>query len=349
MQYLKFISLFSLLFLLSACGNDEPGDSVWAIPVEEVEDGGPGKDGIPSVDDPKFDEVNNINYMNDDDLIIGIKVGSEVRGYTHPVLDWHEIINDKIGNTAFALTYCPLTGTGIGWDRLIDGNETTFGVSGLLYNANLIPYDRATDSNYSQFRLDCVNGDRIGEKVGLYQVFETDWKTWKAFFPDSRVVTTETGANRNYGNYPYGSYRTSESLIFSVDVLDNRLPLKERVLGVIVGTNTTAYRFNTFGEIGIKTVEDQVGGTEVVVAGSQEHNFIVAFQRTTADGTLLDFTALQDQGEVVMEDNEGNQWNIFGEAVSGPRAGERLESVNSFIGYWFGWGAFYPGIEIFTE
>ena len=145
-------------------------DTDWSIPIAEVLDGGPGKDGIPALENPVFISAENTTVLQDADLVLGFKNGDDVRAYPRIILDWHEIINDNIGDVSLAVTYCPLTGTGIGWDRNIDGNETTFGVSGLLYNTNLIPYDRATGSNWSQILNASVNGSLAGKSADLIHV-----------------------------------------------------------------------------------------------------------------------------------------------------------------------------------
>ena len=200
--------VFIVLFLISGCSNEDSSSlggassdpSAWLIPVNEVFDGGPGRDGIPSVDKPVFitaDDPAN-SYLLDNDLVVGIKIGNVVRAYPHPILDWHEIINDKIGANALALTYCPLTGSAVAWNRIINGTETTFGVSGLLYNTNLIPYDRLTQSNWSQMKLQCVNGELIGQTPQLFNIVETTWKTWKELYPNTLVVSTNTGFSRPY-------------------------------------------------------------------------------------------------------------------------------------------------------
>ena len=218
----------------------------WLIPSNEVFNGGPGKDGIPALQNPEFEKRNDIAYLNDEDLILGLVVGSEARAYPHKILDWHEIINDEIQGRDIVISYCPLTGTGIGWDQSFHGKSSTFGVSGLLYNSNLLPYDRETDSYWSQIRLDCVKGSRKGEKIETIQLIETTWKTWSSMFPETRVVTTNTGYSRNYSRYPYGNYKTSEDLIFPISKDDNRLHPKEVVHGVIINDKATVYRYEHF-------------------------------------------------------------------------------------------------------
>lgn len=350
-KLLFFLVIFTLC--ISACSDgqedDTPINSDWLIPASQIFDGGPGLDGIPSVDEPKFTSTNEINYMNDDDLIIAFKSGDVIKGYTHNILDWHEIINDNIGDKSIALTYCPLTGTSIAWNRMINGKITTFGVSGLLYNSNIIPYDRETKSNWSQMRLECVNGELSGTKPEVFQVTEMSWATWKEMFPDGSVVTTATGFSRSYGSYPYFNaqgedYRVDTWLLFPVDPADTRLDSKERVLGVIIAGKAKAYRFGSFTDESITIKEDAFEGKNLIIIGSEPKNFIAAFENN------LNLTGLEpsiSNNESIMKDGEGNEWNIFGEAISGPRAGQKLNNVHSFMGYWLGWGAFYPDLEIF--
>ena len=168
-------------------------------------------------------------------MVLIIKVGDVVKAYPHPILDWHEIVNDDIQGKKLAITYCPLTGTGIAWNRMLEGSETTFGVSGLLYNTNLMPYDRLTNSTWSQQRLDCVNGQLRGQTAETYTLVETTFETMKKFYPKGLVLNTETGFNRSYGRYPYGDYKINdERLVFPISKEDRRLDLKERTLGVLL-------------------------------------------------------------------------------------------------------------------
>jgi len=350
--------VFIALFLISSCSNDDSSSlggassdpSAWLIPVNEVFDGGPGRDGIPSVDKPSLiaaDDPAN-SYLSDVDLVVGIKMGNVVRAYPHPILDWHEIINDKIASNAFAVTYCPLTGSAVAWNRLINGTETTFGVSGLLYNTNLIPYDRLTQSNWSQMKLQCVNGELIGTTPQLFNIVETNWKTWKELYPNTLVVSTNTGFSRPYDSYPYGDYKTNQSrLLFPVSNEDSRLPGKERVLSLIVDGNTLAYRISDFSD-SISIFVHDFNGLPVVAAGSSSKNLAVVFSRKLTDDSVLIFKAVQNVLPIILEDNEGNKWDIFGVAVSGPRAGQQLTATTSFIAYWFALAAFYPGLDIFS-
>lgn len=360
MRQMLIFGFLSSFILLTGCedgpysnGNTySPGSDsleVWAIPRDEVFDGGPGKDGIPALTEPEFISADAADYLRDDELVIGFADGDEARAYPHHILDWHEIINDRVGELNIALTYCPLTGTGIGWNREIDGKVTTFGVSGLLYNSNLIPYDRETNSNWSQIRLDCVNGKLRGREAETFPLIETTWHTWKEMYPSTTVVSQNTGHNRDYKRYPYGNYRTSHSyLIFPVANEDNRLPNKERVLGIVQSDGARVYAFSNFADT-VAVINEELNGKNIVIVGNREDNFMVSFINDPGDGSALSFRAVQDQYPVVMTDAEGNLWDVNGRAVAGPRKNARLGSPPSFIGYWFSFAAFYPELSIYGD
>ncbi|MEE9432567.1 MAG: DUF3179 domain-containing protein [Melioribacteraceae bacterium] len=312
----------------------------WLIPSNKVFDGGPGKDGIPALQDPNFIDVDAIDYVADNDLVIAVKVGNEIRVYPHSILDWHEIINDGIGSTKYALTYCPLTGSGIGWNRVIDGNETTFGVSGLLYNTNLIPYDRATGSNWSQMQLQSVNGKLISKFISLVPLIESKWSTIKTSFPNAKVVSTNTGYSRNYGRYPYGDYRTNHtSLIFPVEHSDDRLKGKERVLGVFDGENTKAYRVESFETNGQVLIE-KFASTNFLIYGNSGKNFITAF--TIPNNST--FEIITSDLPWIFKDSNGNKYDLFGTSED---KSIQLTPAKSFIAYWFSWAAFYQNTKLY--
>lgn len=346
-NYLSILCFLFLSVLFYSCtiGDNEIVDngrisqdtSEWLIPAGEVLDGGPGKDGIPSVDNPVFDAIADINFLDDSDLVVGVVRNGIAKAYPHPILDWHEIVNDEIDGVPIALTYCPLTGTATAWDRTIDGDVTTFGVSGKLYNTNLIPYDRKTDSYWSQMRLDCVNGHLLEQVIDTYPVIETTWKSWREAYPESMVMNTETGFSRNYQSFPYGDYRTNnDNIIFPVSNRDTRLPAKERVMAVLADTGNSLMSIESFTTPG----ESQLD--ELLFVGSKEDNFLVVFENpANAQWTYID-NALP----VIAEDTEGNRLTLSGTISSGPRQGEQLSSPKAYMGYFFAFGAFFPDIEI---
>jgi len=317
----------------------------WSIPVAEVLDGGPGRDGIPALENPQMVSVENSSILLDTDLVLGYKNGDDIRAYQHIVLDWHEIINDNIDDVSLAVTYCPLTGTGIGWNRIIDGNETTFGVSGLLYQTNLIPFDRATKSNWSQILNESVNGSLEGKKAELIQLVETDWKTWKTMYPTTKLIdVNNTGFSRTYGVYPYADYKTNETSFFFPTPKDSRLSLKQRVHAIIDAERAKAFRFSDFETTNV--VKDVFQGKNYLIVGNQ--NFMTSFELNASQNGLEYDYIFDGSSGAIIEDSEGTQWNVFGEAISGPKQGQKLRASQSFMGYWFSIPAFYT-TEIYAN
>lgn len=319
---------------------DSTINSEWSIPISEVLDGGPGRDGIPALVNPQFITASEVNILEDEDLVVLFKNGDDVRAYPHIILDWHEIINDNIGDISVAITFCPLTGTGIGWGRTINGTETTFGVSGLLYNTNLIPFDRQTNSNWAQILNESVNGELIGSRVELYQLLETNWATAKKMYPDIKVVSADTGFSRTYGTSPYGDYNTNNERFFFPVAKDNRLPLKEKVMTILEDEDAKVYRFTDFSNENI--IKDNFMGKEYMVVGNKDFMFsyLINGDLNTLEFTYV-FGANAAEQSILLEDNEGNKWDVFGEAISGPRQGQKISASNAMMAQWFSIPAFY--------
>lgn len=224
----------------------------WGVPEDFVAQGA-GFDGIPAIDDPEFIAYNIINtdpndpfYLDNDDLVIGVSINGKSKAYPHAILDWHEVVNDEVGGVPITVIYCPLTGTAKVWKKDNDGPDFTFGVSGFLYNSNILPFDRGTESFWSQLEATSVFGPRKGEKLEMVPFVETSWETWQSFVLDPVVMTENTGFDRDYTKFPYGDYQTSELIAYPVLYNDNRLHEKERVLGVIINGRVKVYRLSDF-------------------------------------------------------------------------------------------------------
>lgn len=329
-------------------GENPSNQKNWLIPKTKVLDGGPGKDGIPAVDQPKFKNVNDAihNYLRDENRVLAYRSGSTIKAYPHPILDWHEIVNDQIGTDQIALTYCPLTGTGIGWGRILNGASTTFGVSGLLFESNLMPYDRLTNSTWSQMFNQCVNGSLATEKPEFFNFVELNFGALKKWFPNAEVLTTETGFNRDYANYPYGNYLVTESTIFPVTTSDSRLHSKEIVRVVIEENQVKAYQYPSKGR---KLIFDTVDQKSIVVVGDRENDFLQSYYPFIPDtDTELELELEQrSESNIVFRDQFDNAWDIFGVAVSGPNKGAQLKIPYSYMAYWFSLHSFYPQVELY--
>jgi hypothetical protein len=342
-----FIAPLLAALLIAGCGgggggggNGNPAggntNSTWLVPTNEIVDGGPGVDGIPALEDPQFESAATITSVEDDDLLIAVRSDGQVKAYPHDIMNWHEIVNDGPADAPFTMSYCPLTASAVAWQGNSADADKSFGVSGLLYNSNLLLYDRATDSKWSQLLQRSINGPRIGQRPETYQLIEAPFSTLKMMYPDALVMTRDTGHVRNYNQYPYGDYLQSSRLLFPVAPQDNRLHLKERLIGIHDDSNSKVYQLSEFGDTTL-AINDQFANQSIVVVGNSALGFAVIFDRELADGTILSFDPIQNDLPNILLDTEGNVWDVFGTAVSGIRTGEQLQPTRSYVSMWLGW------------
>jgi hypothetical protein len=310
------------------------------VPLEEIRDGGPPPDGIPSIDKPKFIEASQAQSMNDDDLVIGLKLNGQTKAYPLFILVWHEIVNDKLGDTPVAVTYCPLCFTTQVFERTLNGTEVQFGTSGKLYNSNLVMYDRLTGSYWSQALGQSIKGSLAGSELQRIPFDLAKWSDWKSSYPDSLVLTTDTGYQRAYGSDPYGNYYTSTEIIFPVAHKDDRIHPKEIIAGYHNLNSYKAYKFHDVESA--KVINDKINGKEILLV-SLYPNMIRAFDRE-ADGNSIEFVFSDGK---IMDKQTKSEWNFDGQAVTGPLKGKHLERIALNPGFWFEWVAFHPDTEIY--
>jgi hypothetical protein len=288
------------------------------------------------------------SFLSDEALVLGVVEGGEPRAYPHNVLWWHEIVNDVVGGVPIVLSYCPLTGSGMVYDPRVGNQELNFGVSGLLFDNNLVLFDRATDSLWSQMRVQGVCGNLAGTVPALRPVVQTTWGAWKAMHPDTSLVSFATGFSRNYNQYPYGAYDQvgNEQLLFPQSSIDTRRPMKELALGLVEGGVARGYAYGTLGQR--VAVNDVVGGRPVGVVFDAAAELALAFDRRSG-GEVLTFEIADPAGfPFRLRDLEiGSRWTLGGVAVDGPLAGSTLEQIATYSAMWFAWAAFNPGTELY--
>jgi hypothetical protein len=239
-----------------------PDGRKYLIHPNDILSGGPAKDGIPSIDNPKYISVEEANeWIEDAELGMGITYKGEKRFYPFQILVWHEIVNDTIAGDPILITYCPLCGSGIAFNRKINGEAVEFGTSGKLYNSNLVMYDRKTETYWQQIEGKAIVGELVGNKLVLVPIDTITYGAWKRKNPETKVLSRETGKSRQYGRDPYGNYYTNESLYFPVGNEDNRLHAKAVVFGVEVNGEYAAYPESELKKGG--TIEDTLGGIPI--------------------------------------------------------------------------------------
>lgn len=204
------------------------------------------RDGIPPIEHPLFVKTSESGSagMNDTELVTVVKIKNGIKVYPHKILNWHEVVNDLVDQIPAVISLCPLTGTSDAWATSIIAEKTTMGVSGLLYNNNLLLYDRATNSYWSQILRKAVSGELMGQEVETFQSLEMTWAAAKLLTENILLLTETTGYSRDYSVYPYGSYLFSEHLLYPITYVDDRVFNKERVLHLQVNGKSKIYRFS---------------------------------------------------------------------------------------------------------
>jgi hypothetical protein len=251
-----------------------------SIPLEEILSGGVAKDDIPSIDKPKFVSAGQASFLNDDDVGLGLLIGDEARFYPYQILVHHEIVNDRFLDRAVAVTYCPLCATGVVFDAMLDAEPMEFGVSGKLWQSNLLMYNRSVDekdeSLWSQVLGEAVLGAHTGKKLAIISSDTVLFSNWKEAHPDTKVLSRDTGFSRSYGRDPYGNYYTSERIIFPTATRDPRLHPKTYVLGIEIDNHYKAYEadklalgetIDEFAGQSIRITKDDIGVVRMSVSG----------------------------------------------------------------------------------
>ena len=270
------------------------------IPAEEIRSGGPPKDGIPALTDPSLVSAAGAGYLSDQDLVVGVNLDGETRAYPLRILVWHENANDTVGQTPIAVTYCPLCQSTMVFDRRVGGQTREFGISGLLYNSNVLLYDRQEDpkqeSLWSQGELRAVSGPaaKAGLRLTLLPSDLTTWGDWKARHLDTQVLSLETGHRRSYGQDPYAGYFASDELMFPVAVkieTPDRYRNKELMAVVYTDHGNKAYAVDEvakaagpdgllpdrIGELEVKVYYVKEGPSIRITAGPEELPVPVAY------------------------------------------------------------------------
>jgi len=236
----------------------------YIVDPAKIRGGGPPKDGIPSIDNPKFVTVTDADeWIEDNELVMALIYKGEKRVYPFQIMVWHEIVNDNVAGDPILITYCPLCGSGIAYERTINGEEVEFGTSGKLYNSNLIMYDRKTDTYWSQIDGNAIIGELTGMELTEISIDTVVWRDWKVAHPDSSVLSQDTGHSRSYGTDPYGNYYEDSFLIFPVDEEDNRIHAKTVIFGIEVDGVFKAYQEKDLKEN--PSFEDTVNGVNILV------------------------------------------------------------------------------------
>lgn len=312
--------------------------------VDRFDAGGPGKDGIPSIDDPRFESVTSANeYLDDAGLGIDVEVNGKHRFYPFQILVWHELVNDTFGDRSFLITYSPLTFTTAVFDRTFDSVPSTFGVSGDLYDSNTVLYDRETDTRWLQVSGKAIDGTRVGMVLKRYPSTVMSWSAFKSIYANGAVLSRTTGVVRDYTRDPYDAYHANNAILFSLSAKDDRYHPKSIVYGFENSVAQKAY----FEEAMIEQelINDRIGDINVLLVRDEELETVKAFDRRANDRVLT--FELDDQ--VLVDKETKTRWNLDGMAFSGALRGKQLFRIPLELSYWFSWYATYPETDVFSK
>lgn len=329
------------------------------IDYSELQSGGPPRDGIPAIDEPRFVSPAEAQaWLTDNEPVIAFTLDGEARGYPLQVLIWHEIVNDTVGDTPILVTFCPLCNASIVFDRRLDGQVYDFGTSGLLRNSDLVMYDRTTESLWQQFTGEAIVGELAGRRLTFLPSAVVSYADFRAAYPQGLILSRETGYERPYGENPYVGYDSMNQypFLFSGE-LDGRLAAMERVVAVSLGDVDVAYPFGLLAEVGV--INDHQAGQDLVIfhvggTNSALDARMIALARDVGaagvfdpnlDGRKLTF---RRQDERIMDEETGSTWSILGQATAGPLIGRQLTPLLHGDHFWFAWAAFKPDTIVYA-
>ncbi len=330
------------------------------VELAEIQSGGPPKDGIPAIDRPRFVSPETAKaWLKAKEPVIALRLAGERRAYPLQILMFHEIVNDEVAGQPVAVTFCPLCNASFVFDRRVDGQVLDFGTTGRLRKSDLVMYDRQTESWWQQFNGTGIVGRYAGTKLRVLPSEIVAFEDFAAAYPGGKVLSRETGHSRPYGRNPYRGYdRIDQSPFLFSDPVDKRLPPMERVLSVAAGGEQRIYPFAVLEKA--SEINAELAGVPYVVfvktgtaspldaeriADGRAIPAATAFDRRL-DGRVLEFRSRSGK---TVDAATGSEWNLFGEAVSGPLRGKQLLPVESGVHFAFAWLAFNPESEIVRE
>jgi hypothetical protein len=334
-----------------------------SVPLDQIISGGPPPDGIPPIDDPIYESVEDAGaWLDETSPVMVVDVDGDVRAFPLAILTWHEIVNDVIGGVPLVVTYCPLCNSALVFERTVDGPDgdevLDFGTSGRLFASNLVMYDRQHRNLWTQFEGEGIVGERfLGTRLARVPAWLFGYGELAELHPDAQVLSRETGYTRDYGRNPYTGYDAPDSdpFLFRGD-LDERLPPMTRLVGV--GDETpVAILLERLEEE--RTVQVEVDGRDAVVvwAPGQASALDTASIADGRDvGQTAAFLASLDGDEVRLvagsqdgrftDERTGSTFDLRGRALDGPLAGQQLTAIAHDDTFWFVWVAFRPDTEV---
>jgi hypothetical protein len=350
---------------------EQPGcEPAASIPLEDILPGGPPPDGIPPIDDPVYETLEDAaGWLTETSPVMVVDVDGDVRVYPLAILTWHEIVNDIVGGRPLVITYCPLCNSALAFERTVEspgGPEVLdFGTSGRLYRSNLVMYDRQHRNLWTQFEGEAVVGEPLlGTQLERVPAWLLGFGEIADLHPDARVLSRDTGFTRDYGRNPYTGYDAEdrEPFLFRGE-LDETLPPMTRLVGLATADDAVAITLEHLADE--RTVTVEFGEREVAVLwapgqssaldaasidAGRDVGQTAAFD-TDLDGTVVELRPADGPaGDVAafVDINTGSTFDLLGRGVDGPLRGERLQPIPHDDTFWFVWVVFRPDTRLMS-
>ncbi len=369
---LSFVLFISMILCSSFCiavdQKDNKKASIWkgwktntekrTIELDELMSGGPGKNGIPSINKPEFVEIASLwGSLAANEPVISIAIEGNAKAYPLQILMWHEIVNDKLSEVPITVTFCPLCYSAIVYERIVDGKEYTFGVSGFLRNSDLVMYDLESETLWQQCTGEAIVGELVGKKLKQIPSQIISFGQFRKAWPKGKVLSKETGFKRNYGKNPYVGYDNIDARPFLFrGKTDGRMKPMARIITIGIEDKYRAYPHDITRRT--KVINDKLLDRLIVVfhddgavsavdkSSIKESSHIGStgvFSRTV-DAKQLTF---KYKDKEFVDEQTNSVWDITGRAIKGAMKGTQLKPINHEDTFAFVWFAFRPETDIY--
>lgn len=292
---------------------------------------------------PDLVSASQATFLESRDLVVGVAANGIAKAYWAPMIVWHHVIEDRLGETRVLVTWCSLCGTCLVFKPVVDGQVLTFDINELR-GMNLVLQDRETHSQWQQATGEAFAGPLKGKHLPLVNFLLASWQAWRNLHPDTLVLVPRPQDKDNYERMEV-FMRPSPFETQPIQRLvheDYRMPAHEAVAGIGAGGGHKAYAVEDLKASPV--VNDRVGSEPVLVIYTASADMVTAFSRRL-DRQILSFRSADNDN--LTDEQSGSIWTPQGECVAGPLKGKKLEPITPEPAFWFGWAEFHPDTKVF--
>ena len=308
----------------------------------------PGAMPYTAVQNPEFVTAAQATFLQDEDILLGVTSGKVAKAYPAADLAQHGAVSDTVPDGPISVTWCGVCNTGVVFRAVVQGRTLHFNYDRMVAG-NEVQKDLETGTSWQQATGQAIDGPLKGTRLTLYPVVRTTWAEWRMQHPNTTVLKPLPGYDERI---PTLSKRIrdltrviAEGLPRGVSSADGRLPARETVAGLEVGSDAVAYPFSALRIA--RVVNDRVGNLPVVIVHQPSSDTTTGFD-ARAKGKVLKFQAANDAASVLTDVETRSTWNAYGLCLDGPLKGTQLKPVTLVGQFWFAWSQFRPATRVFT-